>query len=204
VETASGTKRAHTLADDAGSVEDAEERVVPLLSVTLLVTFETRYSRAASIGRSAIGRPGGDKGSRVRAIRRRPLGTSHHGKSHVWIALTSSRWGVSAARGGSGDEQSRMTPDHTGLEAFRAAFKSLMLAHGSTREFDRQPCAGRARTVMTHTVRIGEQTIEVGPVTITDAGRRAGCSPGPEPGQLDDDAPAPRHAAQMAELTIAY
>jgi hypothetical protein len=64
VETASGTKRAHTLADDAGSVEDAEERIVPLLSVTLLVTFETRYSRAASIGRSAIGRPGGDKGSR--------------------------------------------------------------------------------------------------------------------------------------------
>ncbi len=71
-----------------------------------------------------------------------------------------------------------MTPDqYSALQRLadvpRGIAKTLMLAYGVTHESIAGLVLTGLATVVTDTARIGDQTIEVELVTITDAGRRA-------------------------------
>jgi hypothetical protein len=71
-----------------------------------------------------------------------------------------------------------MTPDqHDALQQLadvpRGIAQTLMLAYGFTHELIAGLVLAGLVTVVTDTARIGEQTIEVELVMITDAGRRA-------------------------------
>jgi hypothetical protein len=71
-----------------------------------------------------------------------------------------------------------MTPDqHRALQRLadvpRGIAETLMLAHGFTQELIAGLVLAGLVTLDTDTARIGEQTIEVELVMITDAGRRA-------------------------------
>jgi hypothetical protein len=94
--------------------------------------FETRLLQGDNIARSAIGRRRRGKGSReARAAQMRFITV----KSHVCIALTLSRWGVSAVCGAVGTMSKSVTPDQYSAlrrlaDVLRGIVQTLMLAYG--------------------------------------------------------------------------